>query len=141
MKFLFPLEVQWEKKIKYGSTRHKICSRAADCKYFSRQSAKSASFVRIWLNYFSFSNLKIIFFHFSYLIFNLKKIAGLDLNERKGSNRYVPPHLRGGESDSTSSSLKDNDINQGSSSNSFKEGFSNNRGGGADRDFNNRWVK
>ena len=66
------------------------------------------------------------------------KVAGLDLNERKGSaQRYIPPHLRGGDSnDSSSNSLKQNDNNYQGGSNNFRENYSNNRG--TDRDYNNR---
>ncbi|KAG5681267.1 hypothetical protein PVAND_010718 [Polypedilum vanderplanki] len=61
-----------------------------------------------------------------------QQVAGLDLNEsrNKGSSlRYIPPHLRGGESSNDSSSNNQN--NQGEN---FRE--YNNRGG--DRDYNNR---
>lgn len=76
--------------------------------------------------------------------FNLKnhnliksKIAGLDLNERKGSaQRYIPPHLRqGGEPNDSS---KYNDNNYQGASNNVRESYSSNRG--TDRDYNNRWV-
>jgi hypothetical protein len=75
--------------------------------------------------------------HFSYLclVFFAPKVAGLDLNERKGSSlRYIPPHLRGGES-SNDSSAKQDDTNQGENFRDF-----NNRGaaGGEQREFNNR---
>lgn len=68
------------------------------------------------------------FFLFNYLLI---KVAGLDLNERKGSTKYIPPHLRGEISDSLSTNS--NDTNQGEN---FRENY-NNRSGG-ERDFNNR---
>lgn len=64
------------------------------------------------------------------------KVAGLDLNERKGSaQRYIPPHLRNSGEDESQNSAKYNDNNYQGASNS-KESY-NNRGG-SDRDFNNR---
>lgn len=62
-----------------------------------------------------------------------------DERERKGSgnHRYIPPHLRGGESNDHPS--KEDDNNQ---QGEFRENYQNNRGGGggfgSDRDFNNR---
>ncbi|CRK97855.1 CLUMA_CG011230, isoform A [Clunio marinus] len=67
-----------------------------------------------------------------------QQVAGLDLNERErkssGNTRYIPPHLRGGDSESNPS--KQNDNNQGE----FRENYYNPRGGGSgsDRDYNNR---
>lgn len=58
-----------------------------------------------------------------------QQVAGLDLNERKGSTKYIPPHLRGESSDL---SPKEGDINQEETP---RENY-NNRGG--ERDFNNR---
>ncbi|XP_070496293.1 ATP-dependent RNA helicase bel isoform X2 [Chironomus tepperi] len=60
-----------------------------------------------------------------------QQVAGLDLNERKSSTKYIPPHLRGEISDSLSTNS--NDTNQGEN---FRENY-NNRSGG-ERDFNNR---
>ena len=65
--------------------------------------------------------LKSSFFH----------VASLDLNDRKGfSTRYIPPHLRGGESDHPVKTFEDNK----------QEEFKDNRGpaGGYERDYNNR---
>lgn len=61
------------------------------------------------------------------------KVAGLDLNERKGSdNRYIPPHLRSSDS-SSFNKPQQSDYNQGE----FRDNnYQQNRGG--DRDFNNR---
>lgn len=64
-----------------------------------------------------------------------QQVAGLDLNERKGSaQRYIPPHLRQSGGDESQNSAKYNDNNYQGASNS-KESY-NNRG--TDRDFNNR---
>jgi hypothetical protein len=62
----------------------------------------------------------------------------LNERERKGSGntRYIPPHLRGGESNDFPSKNIDNN-QQGE----FRENYQNQRGGGnggSDRDFNNR---
>lgn len=86
------------------------------------------------------TNLIVAFISYHFRFFHpTKKVASLDLNERKGSaQRYIPPHLRGsGETDETEEfpDPKLNDSNQGEN---FRENFNNTRGGGADRDFNNR---
>lgn len=58
------------------------------------------------------------------------KVAGLDLNERKGSdNRYIPPHLRS--SDSSFKQPQQSEYNQQGES---RDNNYQNR----DRDFNNR---
>lgn len=73
------------------------------------------------------------------IVISRSKIAGLDLNERErkssGNLRYIPPHLRSGDSDDRPS--KDIDNQQGEP----RDNYQNNRGGGngaPDRDFNNR---
>lgn len=73
-------------------------------------------------------------FQLNFFIF---KVASLDLNERErkssGNTRYIPPHLRGGESDHPVKTY--DNITQGE----FRENFQNNRGGGqGGSDFNNR---